>query len=61
MELMVVSVAIYGLVTIKLVVVMSVTNNKLVPVMEIVNRIIVGGIVHHETKIQNKIKQHPSS
>jgi len=51
MHLMVAPVVICGLVIIKLVVVMIVTNNKLVPVMEIVNRIIVGGTVHHETKI----------
>jgi hypothetical protein len=48
---MVAPVVICGLVIIKLVVVMIVTNNKLVPVMEIVNRITVGGTVHHETKI----------
>jgi hypothetical protein len=52
--IMVVPVVICGLVIIKLVVVMIVSNNKLVPVMVIVNRIKVGGTVHHETKTKIK-------
>jgi hypothetical protein len=52
--IMVVPVVIRGLVIIKLVVVMIVSNNKLVPVMVIVNRIKVGGTVHHETKTKIK-------
>jgi hypothetical protein len=58
------TVVLYGLVIIKLlvvvvVVVMIVTNHKLVPVMQIVNRIRVGGTVHHETKTKIKLSNIP--
>ncbi len=62
MHLTVVLVVLYGLVIIKLVVVvvvMIVTNHKLVPVVEIVNRIRVGGTVHHETKTKIKLSNIP--
>jgi hypothetical protein len=54
MHLMVVPVETCGLVIIKLVVAMIVSHNKLVAVMVIVNRIKVGGTVHHETKTKTK-------